>query len=714
MSHNFLLSSPSRLDPQLFAPTPSAKGNDLAPSHPSGNPPLGKFMPTPSANVSNNHNNPGLFPGWTPVMSKTIDQYPNLNITPNRFGNSMGMNLNANNASVAPGGLNQVPPSGSSNSHFLGSMGQYQNPGEMVDLSLTPFLNQYNQQQLQLQLQYSNSHSNMGSMGVTPFQDKSYQLTDFFMDSPIADQNVHPGQNGHHVIISTPFKDQLEGITPSKFRMGTSLIPNSVAKLLDFSHSKKSRASIVEISEDDGKFKKTTNKQKRSISEVDTPPRQAHKLLSNLKEEDKENINALTDKRSLGGNKDDEDDNEEDDDDDDDDDFDKNNSFLQTPSKKYIPRNRVARTPKNSTNANGVTVLMTGNVHPVINSFQTPKGKTTLQLSSPSTIVVNSSAKTSPAGFSSTPLQKAKSTTATTALNVSVSPADRQSPMMKSVEEIGIPMMGVFQESKKKTVPNKPKRKGGVNKFQIIFTDVHTLMNSKNPPHIMNNKRPTNIANTSTTSDSSGGFRAASPNASNKKGDKKKNKRNVNQSSFPLSGSLMVMQPQTSGQLSHLSPQMPNISLHNNNLMTHNADQTINTSKEISILSNANTSNINLTDHTSFDMNSLVSSIGYPNSGQPQGNFLTASPNTLKYIQQQVLQPQHQILYQPQMLVHQPNMQQAVMPPPKNVHHQPPHPQLQQGVHPMDSTNMNGSMIMSTPQHSHIMNYPNYSPQKWD
>lgn len=755
MAHNFLLSSPSRLDPQLFVP----KDQDVGLTNASNNPPLGKFMPSATGTP---------FPGWTPVMSKTIDQYPNLNITPNRFGNSVGMNLTTTigNTPAAPGGLNQVAAAAatgtSASTHFLGSMGgQYQNPGEMVDLSLTPFLNQYNQQQLQLQLQYSNSVSHAGSLGVTPFQDKSYQLVDFFMDSPIADQNgSHSGPNGSQVIISTPFRDQSESITPSKFRIGTNLIPNSVAKLLDFSNSKKSRAPMVELSRSKANSKEVMNKQKRSISQVDTPPRQAHKLLSNLKEgENKENILPIKDKSTLKdkdhGNdeNDDEDHNDEDnnddaddadddaddaDDDDDDkdnvddedDDYEKNNSFLQTPSKKYIPKSRVARTPKNST---GVTVVMAGNAHNLaINNFQTPKGKTTIPLSSPSTIVVNSSAKTSPTGFSSTPLQKAKSTTSTTNLNVSASPGNRrQSPTRIKIEDdIGIPMMGVFQESKKKAPinNNKQKRKGGVNKFQIIFTDVHTLMNSKNPPHIgttnniNNNSKKSSNSNTSNSSMNPNGYRTSlSP--SGKKNEKKKTKKSLNQGTFPHQGSLMMMQSQNPGYLSHLSPSMSHAILHpnSNNLMVQNADQSINTSKEISILSNANTSNLNITDHTSFDMNSLVSSIGYhSNSVQPLGNFLTASPNTLKYIQQQLQQQQQQqqqhqqFMYQQHLPLHHSTMEQAVMPPPKNAHHQTSHPQLQQGMHTLETTNMNGSMIMSTPQHSHIMNYPNYSPQKWD
>lgn len=190
----------NNIDPALYQKSPSDKEKDTKQS---------------------NQMSPSHFTGWTPLISKTIPQ-DNFNFqstTPSssKYLTNMLLNSNSHN-SVLPG--NDI---------------DYSN-----GFNLTPFLN-HNINLLNSAVSITNgSSSNQHThnfTSMTPFHDKTLQLSDFFIESPIR---------------GTPLKD-LGSITPSKFKI------NSAKKSLP-------------IPQD------TKNTKKRSIHEVETPNKTPHKL----------------------------------------------------------------------------------------------------------------------------------------------------------------------------------------------------------------------------------------------------------------------------------------------------------------------------------------------------------------------------------------------------------------------------------------------------
>lgn len=188
---------------------------------------------------------PSNFTGWTPLISKTInnEQLLNFNSTPSsKFVNNVLANSNQQAGTILPQ---------SDVDYFNG-------------LNLTPFLNQ------NINLLNSNSNTNNNLNSFTPFHDRSLHLTDFFMDSPIR---------------ATPLKD-LDTITPSKFRMG--------------SDKKVVKPSI---------FQDPKSAKKRSIHDLeaytDTPGRSGpHKLsittkANDLTDEEEEEEDDDSDKESI-------------------------------------------------------------------------------------------------------------------------------------------------------------------------------------------------------------------------------------------------------------------------------------------------------------------------------------------------------------------------------------------------------------------------------
>lgn len=271
-----------------------------------------------------------------------------------------------------------------------GPAGAGPRPDDYHSLSLTPFLT------------HNFQTSAFGALGgITPFHDKTFHLTDFFMDSPIR---------------QTPLKD-LEAITPSKFRLG-SAEHRSVKQLLF----------------------QDANPQKRSIAQVDTPPRQHHKL-SNL------SISAA-DEGS-------------------DDDSEEEAEREPSPPAAFATPSRKLRDVSNT------------------HRFETPKPAAAL---SPSTVILSSTVK-SPPGVRvvpPSPTPQKEGTAAAAAATAKSALAARE----------GAPTMGVFLEAKRaaarpRSAPvsgtsaaprashNKAQMRAGMNKFQIVLTDVHTLMNGK-------------------------------------------------------------------------------------------------------------------------------------------------------------------------------------------------------------------------------------------
>lgn len=397
--------------------------------------------------------------GWTPLISKTIFNDQLISFSPN---NKWGSTLQQ---------------------HAQGS------GSDLVDytqgLSLTPFLNH-------------NLQAGFGagsSTGMTPYHDKTLHLADFFMDSPIR---------------QTPMKD-LDTITPSKFRIQSVERKKSVKQLL-FQNSTTTTSTPMRDS-------------KRSITQVDTPPRQPYKL-SNLsitanadkeddidnehEEDDDDDDDVDNEKGSQNGDDEDDEDENDDDDDDNDDNYEEEDAensnnkkaYINTPSRRGLSDISNTKTPLRQKSTNTTTHIT--------NSFQTPHQP--ISASSPSTVIMSSTNK-SPERSNVRRLNIPPSPTPTKEL--------KPAPCKKIIDGDGFkPAMGVFSEKKNpkkstnnnnnnnnknnfsikdnnnnlgnnlggsKGVPGGTGIKGksskaqqaGMNKFQIVFTDVHTLMNGK-------------------------------------------------------------------------------------------------------------------------------------------------------------------------------------------------------------------------------------------
>jgi hypothetical protein len=238
---------------------------------------------------------------------------------------------------------------------------------------------------------------------------------------------------------------------------------------------------------------------------------------------------------------------------------------------------------------------------------------------------------------------------------------NRNSPTPKTKAE---PVMGVFSERKKpiqappifstgsqnqssnnekKKLANK--RTQGKTKFQIVFTDVHTLMNSKTkkkpePPKFKSKEK------------------SSKPPSSQPQQDQ------------PLSAHEFLM-----------STQMKPLS---NSFSEHNIS--IGSSKEVSLISH-NNSHLNTTDHTSFDLGGLSST---PNSKFILDKvFDKQSPHQFNnYLQQYSNMP-------PPNKHQQPHIQQL----------QQQQQQLTQQQHLTHQQQQQYAMMMSTPQHQNVMNY---------
>lgn len=524
------------------------------------------------------------FTGWTPLISKTV------------FNDQL---ISCN----SPNGKWYQPGTGAGGTEVDYSQG----------LSLTPFLTH-------------NLQSGGGPSGgygqYTPFHDKSMHLTDFFMDSPIR---------------HTPLRD-LDTITPSKFKI-QSTEKNSVRQLI-FQDAK-------------------NNSTKRSITQVDTPPRQPYKL-SNLsvmnKENDgpenKEGIAELQDdvgekeNMNIGKENKKEVGNDEDDEDEDEDDVIPSKYIMQTPSKsvltdisKNFNMSKASQTP--------------------LNKFETPKGNVIPQ-SSPSTVIMSSTTREG---------QGRESISTASVVPPSPTPKkemNSKAPCQQIIDGDGFkPAMGVFSERKSKpkttttfkgNIPsnpqvtkskNKAQMQAGMSKFQIVFTDVHTLMNGKN-------KKKTN---------GSGGSGSNSNNG--------KSKRVVSEPISHSAGMPGLKVPEIKG---------PELGYTDHNI-TKDSIISVNNSS-------MNTSNLNMsTDHSSFDLGGTSS-----------------TPNSKFFLDRMFDKPSPQGKVQPPMYY---AMQPVYgnMPPP-NTRAPPPPQQQQMGVSGAQQPVM--MMTMSTPQHQNVVNYTGY------
>ncbi|CAN3360450.1 hypothetical protein DICA3_D17392 [Diutina catenulata] len=464
MAHEYLPSSPSRntIDPMIYQNSPSALTSAKKTGKSKRQGP--QTLPQPL---------PPQFPqtGFTPVVNKTYFQDMSFNLTPNKDGGAVD---------YAQG------------------------------LNLTPFLTH----NMNIPMSATSNTINHQFATMTPFQEKTLHLADFFMDSPL-----------NH----TPTKDA-ETITPSKFAV------------------------------------------KRSIGQVDTPPRQPHKLSITYK---------------AGPEK--------------------------TPCKTKLA-DITNKTP----------------VRPGPDS-------------SPSTVIMSSAAR-------------ADEETNEEEDEENQPPSPTPLKETKPVTDKAPPMMGVFSERKPKE--KKKKRAAPTNtKFQIVFTDVHTLMNNKTKKKEPKKKLGPAMGQWGNAPSQGTSSQTYQIPPQNPNPPQHPSQQPPNQHPNQHPGQHPSQHPSHPSHLQPLPQSQPAPRGH-----PRPADVTINSSKELSMMSHPNQT----TEHTSFEMAGV--------SSTPNGKFILdkvferPSPNGYVGYGQ--------------------------MPPP-NAKMGPQQYQQQQ------------LMMMSTPQHQSVMNYVN-------
>lgn len=467
----------------------------------------------------------------------------------------------------------------------------------------------------------ANNNGNMGDYDYT-----GLNLTPFLTHNLNLMNNPNSAGNLSNNINFTPFYDKsmhladffmespirqtpqkIETITPSKFSMLQG--PLTSAKSLG---AKLNSALSL----------------KRSITQIDTPARHPFKKYDvSLKNETENNSDSEDD--DDGGNED-------------------HNprgkvyedNFV-TPSKKKV----LKETSGNLLNKTPSRVV---NTEKPKNLYQTP-AKPSL-VSSPSTVIM-SSATRSPD-------------------NEVIKQIPPSPTPLKDKIEVTEPVMGIFSERKvteTKPVRKQKKQLSGMNRFQIVFTDVHTLMNSKKK------KGPSNT--------------------SSSKGEKNDKKKSAAAATLPSNSPTQLYTQQHHQAYTSFQHTLSSLSA------SQDYNSTVNTSREFSVLGNNSTvnttnSNVNVTsDQSSFDLmhGGLMST--------PNGKFLLdnlferGSPQMVNQMVTSLNQV-HMETKANELLRHDVIPQ---MPPPPKTHI--PHHTLRHD--PNQSMAMN--MMMSTPQHENIV-----------
>ncbi|CAK9438260.1 uncharacterized protein LODBEIA_P24990 [Lodderomyces beijingensis] len=647
--------------------------------------------PTFPPSASKLSNNPANFTGWTPLISKTYsnDQILSLNSTPNRmFAPASAANLQQHQQPAPP----TQDRTGTSNQPLFTAPQDY----DLQGFGLTPFIN--------------HNFNIMGSTyttqfyGITPYQERIFQQNcDFFIDSPIRTNNNNNKNNPENFAI-----------TPSKFNLNT--IASSKKLLQD-------------------PLKSAT---KRSITLIDTPPRQPHKLSlittkarSDTDEEDEEEeeeeeverkeiqeeeqrekqgeqdevrkedeekrrarnspfVEASFEERKAEEETDEE--ANDDVDDEDKDDIDEEDEPVVS-FKTEIPSHIQQTTPCKKKPLKDVSNRLR-------QEFNTP-GKKMIPLSSPSTIILTSSKDDAEARTKN----KIKESADDKENNMPPSPTPAKIPTR--------PIMGIFSEKKTTAKPkakprpksassmssskstssstnkprgtasqaeNKTKMQAGMTKFQIVISDMNTF-------------------------------------AGKKKTRKQQHKGDSSKSAPAIKPP--TIQPPMQSQ-SQPQPQPPMSSL-----MDHN--MTINTTREQSTMLSLGNNSINTssqvnitTDQTSFEMSGMGGMSSTPNSKVFLDRiFEKTSPQQMAYFPQHMQQHHpvaaynpHSVMPQPHPQQPQPQSQQEPMqppPPPMASTNMPPPPQPPLGVvkqfQPLQQqANFPIMGMMSTPEHSHIYN----------
>lgn len=399
---------------------------------------------------------------------------------------------------------------------------------DCASLNLTPFL----AHNMNIGQQPGAPSSATNNINFTPLCDKSLHLADFFMDSPIR---------------QTPRKTG--AFTPSRFTIAPEL-----------------RSAIRG---DCQRFSELSLK--RSITLIDTPARQPFKKMEQSRlnddhdhhddEDDDGDVSAAQiGNVRISADHDDSDNNE-------------NYTSQAQRSSKDRPLSEVSPNVMNKTPfRNGAQVK---------NKLQTPAHP----VSSPSTVIMSSVTKSPEKGkilapASPTPQKEMK--------------IDMAEPVMGIFSERK-PTMASFPDSKLSRSNNKkPPRKqaGGMNRFQIVFTDVHTLMNSKK-------KKAQSAGNGGSNNTDKAELRQDRKQKKQQPKEERLSRGNVERISPRPTAGMISSQPI---QPNHFPVNAPSYV----NQPTHNFNTSMNTSREFSMINNLtlNTTATNLTasDQSSFDL----------------------------------------------------------------------------------------------------------------
>ncbi|KAI5966162.1 uncharacterized protein KGF55_000471 [Candida pseudojiufengensis] len=727
MSSEFLRSSPARDDtediilnkiPSITQTPASKKLNNKSIKQEQQNIQSNSFpIPIVPPSTSKYFYQPPNLSGWTPLISKTYsnEQFLSFNSTPNKLFISSTHQLQQQGQQTASAYHNSLLNQHTQSQQHQQSQSQlHQQPNdyEYQGFGLTPFINH------NFNIMGNTSISQFNN--ITPYNEKLYQQNcEFFIDSPIRSKN------------NNNIEQQNFTITPSKFSL------NNVV------NSKK-------IFQDP-----STSATKRSITLVDTPPRQPHKLSITTKasNDDEEASDNNIQKSQIDGSQQNsdhsksnydkispfktndkavEDKETEDELDEEEDEENKDQPTVNLNNEKQIDKNILLQTPckkplkdiSNNTNlefntpvnkqivvSSPTTIILTSTkkstskVKEELNDKENipPPSPTPAKISlqpkmgvfSENNIINNNKPKSKPKPKpNSNQNQKSKSKS-TKNLNSNTSSSKPSSQAKTYESSTNSSSSSLDLNPTKSRQENKAKMQKGMNKFQIVLSDVTPVIpkkKSKDKPKFQQTvKQPTLIP-----------LQPPGPPLP---------QQNIISSSSSQPQQNIV--PSTSSQT---QPQLPpSLNNQSSSVMDHNI--TMNSLKEhSSIIShsnnsiNSNSSHLNLTtDHSSFDIGGISST---PNSKILLDRiFEKQSPQQLFYLQQPNMHHHHnqqQQFLQPQIPSQQQSqLQQGSMLPPQstqpkqNLPHQsqqqPPPPPPQQQNFPIMS-------MMSTPQHSHIYN----------
>ena len=510
------------------------------------------------------------------------------------------------------------PDNSTPNKLYLGMTSNSNDIDYAQSMNLTPFINNG------FSVNSGSAHfNNSGFINLTPFNDKSLHFADFFMDTPIQ---------------KTPMKN-LETITPSKFSIASA------------------KGKYIRTP-----FQEPQTSNKRTMSQIDSPNRLRHNLsiCNNAFDE-------RTEKRSAGDN------------------TDGNKKAKKNPSRQELKKEMAFQTPskgvlKDVTNVqNKKGALTKGQYNEKNSKLRTPERRSVLG-SSPSTVIMSTESKLDSSRQNQRQLrpEELKSN-----FLLPPSPTPSKEFHKKKEEEAVMtePVMGMFSEKKKvdkqklqKTknsvqsgygsfdskIGSKTQMQAGMNKFQIVFTDMHSLMNNKN------RSRKTHKG-------------SLKPKSKSVKMDDSQKVEHTSDYS---------RRQKHTGMIFPLEPQSSSLSSLVGNSSQENCAMN-NSSKEISITSGSNNSmntsqmNMSLTGHTSFDFSGMVSTPNNKSFSDKVFDKVSPTTQTINNVANPLLLNSKQPMpppKPPQILV----SLQAI--------------NLQKYQHPP-------MMTMSTPQHQSVTNF---------